>query len=70
MIVVVAPGQGSQTPGFLSPWLELPGVSETLEQLSEASKVDLIRHGTLSDENTIRDTSIAQPLIVAASILT
>jgi [acyl-carrier-protein] S-malonyltransferase len=70
VIVVVAPGQGSQTPGFLSPWLELPGVSETLDQLSDASQVDLIRHGTLSDEGTIRDTNIAQPLIVAASILT
>jgi [acyl-carrier-protein] S-malonyltransferase len=70
MIVVVAPGQGSQTPGFLSPWLELPGATELLGTLSEAAGVDLATHGTTSDADTIRDTQIAQPLIVAAGILT
>lgn len=70
MIVVVAPGQGSQTPGFLSPWLELPGASELLGTLSEAAGVDLAKHGTVSDADTIRNTAIAQPLIVAAGILT
>ncbi|WP_295103551.1 ACP S-malonyltransferase, partial [uncultured Microbacterium sp.] len=69
MIVVVCPGQGSQTPGFLSPWLELDGVTETLASYSEASEVDLRQHGTVSDANTIRDTRIAQPLIVAASLI-
>jgi [acyl-carrier-protein] S-malonyltransferase len=70
MIIVVAPGQGSQTPGFLEPWLEVDGVREHLETLSDASGVDLITHGTVSDADTIRDTEIAQPLIVAASIVT
>lgn len=70
MIVLAAPGQGSQTPGFLAPWLEVDGVREHLERLSDAAEVDLIRHGTLSDEATIKDTQIAQPLIVAASIVT
>ena len=28
MIALFAPGQGSQTPGMLNPWLELPGVAE------------------------------------------
>jgi [acyl-carrier-protein] S-malonyltransferase len=70
MIVVVAPGQGSQTPGFLEPWLDVDGVHAHLETLSEASGVDLIKHGTVSDADTIRDTEIAQPLIVAASIVT
>ncbi len=70
MIVVACPGQGSQTPGFLSPWLELDGVRERLEALSDAAKVDLVLHGTESDADTIRDTAIAQPLIVAASIVT
>ncbi len=70
MIVVVAPGQGSQTPGFLSPWLELPGAADLLGALSEAAGVDLAQHGTVSDADTIRDTKIAQPLIVAAGILT
>ncbi len=70
MIVLAAPGQGSQTPGFLAPWLEVDGVREHLERLSDAAEVDLIRHGTQSDEATIKDTQIAQPLIVAASIVT
>jgi [acyl-carrier-protein] S-malonyltransferase len=70
MIVVVAPGQGSQTPGFLLPWLELPGAAELIGALSEAAGVDLAAHGTVSDADTIRDTKIAQPLIVAAGILT
>ncbi len=70
MIVVVAPGQGSQTPGFLAPWLELPGATELLGTLSDAAGVDLVTHGTVSDADTIRDTQIAQPLIVAAGILT
>lgn len=69
MIVVVCPGQGSQTPGFLAPWLELAGARATLESLSAAADVDLIAHGTESDAETIRDTRIAQPLIVAAGIL-
>ncbi|CAH0185256.1 Malonyl CoA-acyl carrier protein transacylase [Microbacterium sp. Bi98] len=69
VIVVVCPGQGSQTPGFLSPWLELDGVTETLASYSEASEVDLRQHGTVSDADTIRDTRIAQPLIVAASLI-
>ncbi|WP_424935852.1 MULTISPECIES: ACP S-malonyltransferase [Bacteria] len=69
MIVFACPGQGSQTPGFLSPWLELDGVAEELAAYSEAAEVDLIRHGTVSDADTIRDTRIAQPLIVAASLI-
>lgn len=69
MIVVVCPGQGSQTPGFLSPWLELDGVAETVAAYSDAAEVDLRLHGTESDADTIRDTRIAQPLIVAASLV-
>ncbi len=69
MIVVVCPGQGSQTPGFLSPWLELKGAAERLAAYSDAAGVDLVAHGTVSDADTIRDTKVAQPLIVAASLL-
>lgn len=69
MLCVVAPGQGAQSPGMLSPWLELPGVAELLSQWSDASKVDLLVHGTKSDADTIRDTSIAQALLVANSLL-
>lgn len=70
MIVVAAPGQGSQSPGFLSPWLELDGVRDLVGELGEAAGVDLIKHGTESDAETIKDTKIAQPLIVAAGIVT
>jgi [acyl-carrier-protein] S-malonyltransferase len=70
MIIVLAPGQGSQTPGFLEPWLDVDGVREHLGALSDASGIDLVTHGTVSDADTIRDTEIAQPLIVAASIVT
>ncbi|MBF4599680.1 ACP S-malonyltransferase [Frigoribacterium sp. VKM Ac-1396] len=70
MIVVVAPGQGSQTPGFLEPWLADPDQRALLASLSDAAGVDLVAHGTTSDADTIRDTAVAQPLIVAAGILT
>lgn len=70
MIVIVCPGQGSQTPGFLSPWLDIPGLDDRLARYSEAAGLDLEAHGTVSDADTIRDTAIAQPLIVAAGLLT
>jgi [acyl-carrier-protein] S-malonyltransferase len=69
VLVIVAPGQGSQTPGFLQPWLELPGVEDRLAWLSTVAGLDLIEHGTTSDADTIRDTAIAQPLIVAAGLV-
>lgn len=70
VLAIVCPGQGSQTPGFLTPWLELPGVRERAEAMADATGIDLIAHGTVSDEETIKDTAIAQPLIVAAGLLT
>ena len=70
MILVVAPGQGSQTPGFLAPWLEDPSVRDRVGTWSEAIGVDLVRHGTESDADTIKDTALAQPLIVAAGLVT
>ncbi|ANJ27094.1 ACP S-malonyltransferase [Agromyces aureus] len=70
MIVVVCPGQGSQTPGFLAPWLADSARAAQLDAYSQAAGVDLALHGTESDADTIRDTSIAQPLIVAAGLLT
>lgn len=68
MLAIVCPGQGAQKPGFLSPWRELPGVEESLAGLSEAAGIDLLRHGTESDADTLRDTAVAQPLLVAAGI--
>lgn len=69
MFAIVCPGQGSQTPGFLAPWLELPGLPELAGALSDAAATDLVTHGTTSDEETIKDTAIAQPLLVGAGIL-
>jgi [acyl-carrier-protein] S-malonyltransferase len=68
MIVIVAPGQGSQTPGFLSPWLEVPAFADAMQSMQEASGIDLIGHGTMSDADTIRDTAVAQPLIVSSGV--
>ncbi|MBC7441871.1 MAG: ACP S-malonyltransferase [Ramlibacter sp.] len=70
MIVVVCPGQGSQTPGFLEPWLADPAFAAGLAEISDGCEMDLVLHGTVSDADTIRDTRIAQPLIVAAGLLT
>ncbi len=69
VIIAVFPGQGSQTPGFLTPWLEREGARERLEQFSEQAQVDLVAAGTEWDADRIRDTKVAQPLIVAASLL-
>ncbi|MFK0038681.1 ACP S-malonyltransferase [Paenarthrobacter sp. NPDC090517] len=69
MLAIVCPGQGSQTPGFLAPWLELPSVEGQLAALSEIAGIDLKAHGTISDEETIKDTAVAQPLIVAAGLV-
>ena len=70
MIVIVAPGQGSQTPGFLEPWLAESRFREQLGAISDGVGIDLVAHGTVSDADTIRDTKVAQPLIVAAGLLT
>ena len=69
MLVIVAPGQGSQAPGFLSPWLELPGLVDRLGRLSEVAGTDLVAHGTVSDAETIKDTAVAQPLIVGSGLV-
>ncbi|MDY0909680.1 ACP S-malonyltransferase [Microbacterium sp. CFBP9034] len=69
MRIAVFPGQGSQTPGFLVPWLALDGSADRLAQYSEWSGVDLLAAGTEWDADRIRDTQVAQPLIVAASLL-
>jgi [acyl-carrier-protein] S-malonyltransferase len=69
VLAIVCPGQGSQTPGFLAPWLELPPVAGHLASLSEIAGIDLAAHGTTSDEETIKDTAVAQPLIVAAGLV-
>jgi [acyl-carrier-protein] S-malonyltransferase len=68
MIVLSCPGQGSQVPGFLSPWLENQTFRNSIEASSDVLKLDLVKYGTASDADEIRDTKVAQPLIVAAGI--
>lgn len=69
MLVLVAPGQGAQKPGFLTPWLDLPGVTERLRDWSAAIDLDLVHHGTEAGAEEIRDTAVAQPLLVAAALV-
>jgi [acyl-carrier-protein] S-malonyltransferase len=68
MLLIAAPGQGAQTPGFLSAWLELPGFAARLAAWSDLAGCDLIRCGTTAGADEIRDTAIAQPLLVAAAV--
>ncbi|WP_328496592.1 ACP S-malonyltransferase [Streptomyces sp. NBC_00414] len=69
MLVLVAPGQGAQTPGFLTPWLDLPGAADRVAAWSDAIGLDLAHFGTQADADAIRDTAVAQPLLVAAGLL-
>ncbi|MDP9168806.1 MAG: ACP S-malonyltransferase, partial [Actinomycetota bacterium] len=69
MLALLAPGQGSQTPGMLSPWLELPGADEYVGSWSDAIGLDLARLGTTANADEITDTAVTQPLVVAATLL-
>ncbi|WP_051950744.1 ACP S-malonyltransferase [Actinacidiphila yeochonensis] len=69
MLVLVAPGQGAQAPGFLTPWLDLPGAADRVAGWSDAVGLDLAYYGTKADADEIRDTKVAQPLLVAAGLL-
>ncbi|MFC4603095.1 ACP S-malonyltransferase [Rhodococcus kronopolitis] len=69
MIALLAPGQGSQTVGMLSPWLELPGTADRLAIWSKASRLDLERLGTTATAEEITDTAVTQPLVVASALL-
>ncbi len=69
MLAIIAPGQGSQTPGFLSPWLAQASLLEQLQSWSEEISLDLVRLGTIADAEEIRLTAHAQPLIVSAGLL-
>jgi [acyl-carrier-protein] S-malonyltransferase len=69
VIALLAPGQGSQTEGMLSPWLELAGAADQLALWSKASGLDLVRLGTTASAEEITDTAVTQPLVVAATLL-
>lgn len=69
MLAVLAPGQGSQVPGLLTPWLDLPGAPASVERWSSVTGLDLFRLGTQAGADEIRDTAVAQPLLTAAALL-
>jgi [acyl-carrier-protein] S-malonyltransferase len=69
VLAILAPGQGSQTPGMLSAWLEDAELKKLLTSYSSAINLDLERLGTVADADEIKDTANAQPLIVAASLI-
>ena len=69
MLAIIAPGQGSQTPGMLGPWLEDAQIRAMADEISNAIGVDLVHLGTTADADEIKDTANAQPLIVAAGLI-
>ncbi len=69
MLAFIAPGQGAQTPGMLTPWITDPDAKLLLTQWSNEIDLDLVRLGTTADSDEIKDTANAQPLIVAAGLL-
>lgn len=69
VIALLAPGQGSQTPGMLSPWLDDPAAEQKLAGWSDAIGLDLRRLGTTAEADEIKDTAITQPLVVATALL-
>lgn len=69
VLAFLAPGQGSQTPGMLAEWLELPGAAERIAAWSEISGLDLAQLGTTATADEITDTAVTQPLVVAATLL-
>ncbi|MGC0251596.1 ACP S-malonyltransferase [Pseudactinotalea sp. Z1748] len=69
MIALLCPGQGAQKPGMLTPWVQTEATADLLAEFSTTSNVDLATLGSTADAETIKDTALAQPLIVAASLL-
>jgi [acyl-carrier-protein] S-malonyltransferase len=66
---LLAPGQGSQTPGMLASWLERSGAADRVATWSQISGLDLARLGTTATAEEITDTAVTQPLVVAATLL-
>jgi [acyl-carrier-protein] S-malonyltransferase len=67
--VLLVPGQGSQSPGLLTPWLDVPGADQDLAVWSDAAGLDLLHLGTAGSADDIRDTAVAQPLLTATALL-
>jgi [acyl-carrier-protein] S-malonyltransferase len=69
VLAIIAPGQGSQTPGMLTNWIQDPVLKKLIATWSDAIGLDLLHLGTNADADEIKDTANAQPLIVATSLL-
>ena len=69
MLLLLSPGQGSQSSGLLRPWLELPGARDRLATWSDLTGLDLLELGTEAPDDVVRRTETAQPLLTAAALL-
>jgi [acyl-carrier-protein] S-malonyltransferase len=69
VLAIISPGQGAQKPGFLRPWLDVPGVDQRLRWWSAVAGTDLVHLGTEAGADEIRDTARTQPLLVAAALV-
>ena len=69
MLAIIAPGQGSQAPGMLAQWLDNPELRKIALEFSDLIDLDLLHLGVTADADEIKDTEMAQPLIVAAGLL-
>jgi len=69
VLLLLSPGQGSQSPGLLSPWLDLPGAADSLRRWSDLTGLDLLTLGTEAPADAVRATEVAQPLLTAAALL-
>ena len=69
MLAVVAPGQGSQSVGMLSPWVTDSKDKELVDSWSSLISVDLLKLGQSGNSEEIKSTDNAQLLIFITSIL-
>ena len=54
MLAIIAPGQGSQTPGMFNSWVTNPVFHELLSRWSMRIDLDLIGLGTKADADEIK----------------
>lgn len=71
---LLCPGQGTQKPGMLAPWLaddapQADAVISFLAKAARATDLDLVELGTRADAAALRETAVTQPLVVATSLV-
>jgi [acyl-carrier-protein] S-malonyltransferase len=74
VLAILAPGQGSQSSGFLSAWLSEANpwanhATSLINSLSTIIELDLTHLGCVADNDEIRSTDKAQPLLVVGGII-